>query len=305
MDIIIGKKFKLSKRALVFFGISLCLHLGVSIIHVSQSQKLLISHSPAEETQKILLNLVNTKFKKQIVATEQSKNKDISKLKKITKLSKSDNFFERETRAVNGQKFEHAGLGKKNALDKKMQNSKKKSVTKKLENIKFSDLGLKTKDVDLKKLTKSNTQKQMVKKGVKSGSKLAQGLGSTSDHLEDIPLGDFTKLNTQEYEFYGFYNRIRMKLEQFWGFNIKDKAEKIFKQGRSLASDNNLLTGLTIKLNENGEIVDILVKSASGVKELDDAAIESFNQAGPFPNPPKGMLKDGKAIIDWSFVVNT
>ena len=51
--------------------------------------------------------------------------------------------------------------------------------------------------------------------------------------------------------------------------------------------------------------MDIVLKSTSGVKELDEAAVESFNQAGPFPNPPKGMLKNGKATIDWGFVVNT
>ena len=123
--------------------------------------------------------------------------------------------------------------------------------------------------------------------------------------LEDIPLGDFTRLNTQEYEFYGFYNRIRQKLEQFWGVNIQEQADKIYKEGRSLASDSNLITGLTISLNGKGEIVQIRVNSTSGMKELDEAAIQSFNQAGPFPNPPKGMLKDGKATIEWGFVVNT
>ena len=136
------------------------------------------------------------------------------------------------------------------------------------------------------------------------------GLDAQIQYFEDMAQfwlvdADFTKLNTQEYEYYGFYHRIRQKLEQFWGLNIQEQANKIFKQGRSIASDSNLITGLTIRLNERGEIVDIVLKSTSGVKELDDAAVESFNQAGPFPNPPKGMLQNGKATIDWGFVVNT
>jgi len=42
------------------------------------------------------------------------------------------------------------------------------------------------------------------------------------------------------------------------------------------------------------------------VKELDDAAIESFNKAGPFPNPPKDLISNsGTAIIKWGFVVKS
>jgi protein TonB len=305
MNIVSINKFKANKGVLIFFALSIAIHLSISIVHIAQNPVMTFNKSNPEPTQKILIKLLNTKIQKQIVASEESKIKDLSRVKKSVMLSKSNNFFERETQAVNGQKFKHAGIGEKNGVNKKTLTKKKQELSEKLKNIKFTDLGLKSKKVDLKKHKKRLSQNSRVKKGLKSGSSKLSGLGSTSDHLDNVPLGDFTKLNTQEYEYYGFYNRIRQKLEQFWGFNIQDKAQKIFKQGRSIASDNNLVTGLTIKLNNKGEIVDILVKSASGLKELDDAAIESFNQAGPFPNPPKGMLKNGKASIEWGFVVNT
>lgn len=91
----------------------------------------------------------------------------------------------------------------------------------------------------------------------------------------------------------------------FWGTNIQEQAEKLMKKGRSIASDQNHITALLIELNEKGEIVDVSVDSPSGVRELDNAAIRTFNQAGPFPNPPKGMIKNGRAKIKWSFVVNS
>lgn len=147
--------------------------------------------------------------------------------------------------------------------------------------------------------------KKMIKKGIKRGSAKTKGLSRSNDYIKDIPLGDFTKLNTQEFEFYGFYHRIRQKLEQFWGRNIQDQADKIIKQGRSIASGTNHVTALQIELNERGEIVKVRVNAASGVKELDNTAIRTFNEAGPFPNPPKKMLKNGRAYINWSFVVNT
>src|SRR5690606_25460008 len=142
-------------------------------------------------------------------------------------------------------------------------------------------------------------------RGIKNGNRKKTGLGRSNDFIKDIPLGDFTKLNTQEYEFYGFYHRIKQKLEQFWGRNIQEQAQKMYKSGRHIASDQNLLTSLTITINEKGKIVSVKINSTSGVKELDEAAIQSFNQAGPFPNPPKKMLRNGQAKIEWGLVVNT
>jgi protein TonB len=61
----------------------------------------------------------------------------------------------------------------------------------------------------------------------------------------------------------------------------------------------------TCDINHKGEIVHVKVIGTSGVRELDEAAVESFNKAGPFPNPPQGMLKNGVATIEWGFVVKS
>lgn len=129
-------------------------------------------------------------------------------------------------------------------------------------------------------------------------------VSSTSDHLEEIPLGDLTHLNTIEYKFFGYYHRIRQKLEGFWGRSVQEKAEQLASGGRALASDAHF-TALRIVMNSAGEIVDVVILGSSGVKELDDAAIESFNEAGPFPHPPKGLIVDGRVTIEWGFVVNS
>ena len=42
------------------------------------------------------------------------------------------------------------------------------------------------------------------------------------------------------------------------------------------------------------------------MRELDDAAVEAFRQAAPFPNPPKGLIEtDGTIKIRWNFVVES
>jgi protein TonB len=133
--------------------------------------------------------------------------------------------------------------------------------------------------------------------------KKRKSLSSTNDDVERIPLGDLTSLNTAEYKYYGFYLRIRQRLEQFWGQNIFQIAQKLLKQGRRIGTQDRLLTSLVVTLDAAGDITSVEIKGASGVSELDSAAVESFNQAGPFPNPPKGLVQNGEVRIEWGFVV--
>ncbi|MGE3610852.1 MAG: energy transducer TonB [Bacteriovoracaceae bacterium] len=173
--------------------------------------------------------------------------------------------------------------------------AQKKSVQRNFKKMKLSDLAIaQSKDHSLKEALKEIKQPSS-----------QSNRSSTLDHLEKIPLGDMTYLNTTEYKYYGFYFRVRQKLEQFWIRSLKEKAEFLSKSGRRIALTSELLTSLRVTLNERGHIVEITIVDASGVKELDDAAIESFNQAGPFPNPPKGLLSNGRVVLDWGFLVKT
>jgi protein TonB len=289
-----------NKKFIGFLAASMILH---CCLLISKTSSIEYFNSPPKEVEEIvklkLLQNYQTQIKQQIVQTEQKNN-----LKKADTafLGKKNNIVDRQTRAANTGKFKTAGLGRRDGSD--IQQKAQKNIKNKKKTVSLSNLGFKTN-------TKEYSEKEYkrpisaAKKGLANGKRGLKGLGQSNDFLEDIPLGDFTKLNTQEFEFYGFYHRIRQKLEQFWGRNIQDQADKIFKSGRSLASDTNHITALEIELNHNGEIVKVDIKSASGIRELDSAAIETFNQAGPFPNPPAKMLKGGKAKIKWSFVVNT
>ena len=72
-----------------------------------------------------------------------------------------------------------------------------------------------------------------------------------------------------------------------------------------IASDGDSVTSLRVSLDDKGSIIKVEIKSTSGVREFDDAAVESFNKAGPFPNPPSGMIKNGLAVVEWGFVVKS
>lgn len=237
---------------------------------------------------------------KQIVQSEDS---DSNEKKKDAFLSNKDRSFDRQTVAKTVESFNKAAKGNASVTHKAQP---KEAVAKKksnLKDLKLADFGVEAGDPSPKKASRTPASESV--KGLENGEITASGLSATNDYVEEVALGDFTHLNTVEYKFYGFFHRIRQKLEQFWGKSIQEKAENIFRSGRRIPASENLITNLQVTLNEKGEIIAVKIKGASGVKELDDAAIESFNQAGPFPNPPKELLVNGKATIDWGFVVKS
>lgn len=251
---------------------------------------------PKQEKMKVVLVPDHkNKSSMQIVATEDSKSRD--NIVETRFLGKQDQVVDRQTIARRIDKFNEGGGGgkiTKQASSKTLSQPKNSKVPK----------GLKLADLAQKHSDESEVTKAL-EATITGTGKNGRGLSSNNDYIEDVSLGDITLLNTKEYKFYGFYFRIRQQLEQYWGKTLREKADHIYKSGRRLPASEDRITSLTIYLDPKGNITEVLVKSPSGVKELDDAAVEAFNKAGPFPNPPKGMINGGKVKIEWGFVVKS
>lgn len=299
--------------------LSLFIHLGVLTFFKLQDFQTLKSAQKPEEERRIRVVLQNSNSKpKQIVTSEKSKNKKRDPKAKF--LSKDNQTFDRQTTARNTGSFKAAGKGQKDGKKvassskptpavavvktpsktpqkKRGKNSKKK--------ISFADLAVGSKAPNKAKPQKKRAAASLAALGLKNGHKDRTGLSANNDFVEDVPLGDMTALNTVEYKYYGFYHRIKQKLEQYWGNSIQKKAQDLWKSGRRFPANKNRITSLQITIDQKGNIVRINVKGSSGVRELDEAAVESFNKAGPFPNPPSGMMKNGLAVIEWGFVVKS
>ena len=133
-----------------------------------------------------------------------------------------------------------------------------------------------------------------------------QEASTSTDKLENVDQSLMTQLNTREYKYYGYYTRIRTQLNQWWQPKVQEKVSKLMSKGRTIAATANKNTKVIIVLNDVGHLVKVQVLGASGVRELDDAAVEAFRQAAPFPNPPKGLVDaDGTIKIRWDFVVES
>jgi TonB family protein len=316
------KKVTGSNRRFFVFSLmlSLFIHLLVSYRSVLDriEKNLHVTKAEKKTEQRIKLQLQPDekkseldKKKMQIVNDDKAGIKEKAVDAKF--LGEQDNKVLRETKAAILDIHKRAGYGERIGIKEKSKETSKEQAAKvgaakeisKSKNkgagaVSLSDLALN----NLGEATKKAAM-ESVTQGLKTGDRGEVGLAQNNDYLENVKLGDFTSLNTVEFKFYGYYHRIRQKLEQYWGNTLREKAESLYRQGRTIASNSEKMTFLVITLNQMGEIVKIHIKSTSGIRELDDAAIESFNKAGPFPNPPKGMVINGSAQIEWGFVVKS
>lgn len=294
--------------------VSLIIHLFIGLYFVTSKKTGKIYFANQEVSQKKidLMKFGNVKvisrkqleqIKKQIVATSQNGNKIKPKNSRFSGMT--DQEFDRQTIAKSIGAFKEAGAGESKSIAKSEAKNDKPQAKKKKEILSLSNLGFSGLERFEKTEPEVKSATPEVKSGVSSGNPNFEGIASNNDFVEDIPLGDVTNINTTENKYYGFYHRIKQKLEQSWGSSIQARATKLYKSGRRIPASGNLITAITVILNDKGNILDIKIDGSSGIRELDQAAIESFNKAGPFPNPPKGLLVDGRAVIQWGFVVKS
>lgn len=124
------------------------------------------------------------------------------------------------------------------------------------------------------------------------------------DYIKDLDPGLETLLSTKEFVYYTYYSRIRRQLNQHWGPKVREKLTQLYRSGRMIASSDDKVTKLLITLDPKGNLLKAQIIGDSGVRDLDEAAVESFRAAAPFPNPPEGMKDpDGLIKIRWDFIL--
>lgn len=230
-----------------------------------------------------LLEQMDKETQRQIVLTEPSKNN--AKPEDSKYLSEHDQSVEKETKAKRVDTFQQASPspGQKISL-------KNLAPAKPI----------------LQPLEKGDTEIEKKKDQAREAQERGGAMAATNDYLKDVSDGDRTLLNTREFIYFGYYHRIRQRLEQSWNTKLRTVLMSYVNSGRRLATDKNYVTRLVVVLDRNGKIIAVKILEESGARDLDDAAVEAFNRAGPFPNPPKGLIeKDGLIKIRWDFILQS
>lgn len=132
------------------------------------------------------------------------------------------------------------------------------------------------------------------------------GEGPLREYVSGVKEGQETALSTREYVFFGYFERIRSQLDRAWEPILRDHLLRHYRQGRRLAGEMDHRTEVLVILDGRGGVVGVQVVGESGTETLDSAAVQAFNRAGPFPNPPRGLVgQDGKVRIRWEFILKT
>jgi protein TonB len=150
--------------------------------------------------------------------------------------------------------------------------------------------------------SKNYAPKAKAKSLLEEASLTAQARG---EYVKGFKEGEETMLNTKEFVFYGYFQRLRERLDRAWEKSLRQQLTRYFHRGRQLASEMDYQTQLLVSLDSKGRIIRVQVVGASGTKDLDDAAVKAFNEAGPFPNPPQGLVQQGQVHVRWDFVLKT
>ncbi len=121
------------------------------------------------------------------------------------------------------------------------------------------------------------------------------------DMLEShVAVGAETLLNTDEYIYASFFNRLKEEVAPRW-----EPLIQMALDAKRKVSPGLYRTVVVTYLDTEGEVKDVKVTKSSGFGPFDEAATTSIWQLLRIKNPPHGLReKDGSYRVQLAFVVN-
>lgn len=126
--------------------------------------------------------------------------------------------------------------------------------------------------------------------------------GPSPDHLADVDEGEGTFLNAREWRYAGYFNRIKHQVAMNWQPNEALAARD--PDGRRYAYKDRF-TLVRVRLDDHGALKAVAVAQSSGVDFLDRVAVDAFQRAQPFQNPPPGITDArGEIVFNFGFYLD-
>lgn len=127
--------------------------------------------------------------------------------------------------------------------------------------------------------------------------------GAPGNDLLDEKVGPGVNLNAKEIQFAGYINRIKRMVSFYWNQNLDNLPDAV----RMRLMNPRYDTVVYVVLDRHGVLQSIEVVNGSGEEALDEAVVQAFRIAGPFPNPPEQLIaRDGRAYLNnMSFTVES
>ena len=209
---------------------------------------------------------------------------------------------------------------KKGSSSRKKVSKQNKKITKKLEQTKIKQ-ELKQGEGPFKNQHKTEQSSEHAQYGRKEGNHAGRGrrlspthyqsllptlgpqnqarVDGSLDHIENMKQADQTALNTTEYRYAFFFNRVKRAVSERW--RPANELMRIDPRGQ-VYGVRDRETVIAVTLRPNGSIVKAEISKASGIPQLDREALSAFLRAQPFHNPPAGLVeKDGLIRFKFGF----
>jgi TonB family protein len=131
----------------------------------------------------------------------------------------------------------------------------------------------------------------------RTGGATSEGGGAPNDALTEVPEGEGTFLDTREWRYAAFFNRVKQAVAAKWDPNGRLRAKN-----RSPGFADRV-TALHVALRPDGSLADVYVAKSCGIDELDQEAVKAFEQAQPFSNPPTALVENGAIRFVFGFTL--
>jgi TonB family protein len=131
-----------------------------------------------------------------------------------------------------------------------------------------------------------------------SDTPAATGGAAPNDELNDVEAGEGTYLNTREWKYAAFMNRVKQAVAAKWDPNGRLKAKE---PRRQLYAPRTTVLGVTLR--PDGTLADVFVMKPCGIDQLDLEAVAAFERAAPFLNPPPGLVENGYIRFQFGFTL--
>ncbi|MFT4977734.1 MAG: hypothetical protein ACI8S6_003641 [Myxococcota bacterium] len=138
----------------------------------------------------------------------------------------------------------------------------------------------------------TRTNKDGLQSPTVASSTEASRAGAPNNDLLNEDISDAVRLNTREFLYAGYINRIRRLVSFYWKQNVDNipRSEPLIKP--------QYTTVVNVILDSSGSLESIELSTESGSAVVDNCIVDAFRIAGPFPNPPESLIaKDGRVYL--------
>ena len=136
------------------------------------------------------------------------------------------------------------------------------------------------------------------------GKNLVIGSSSLAEYIPGIKEGGFTALNTDQFTYYTFFERVNEQVRYRWVSFVRNYIASLSDSKLNELAKYQRVYQIEIVLSGEGQYLKGFIHHSSGDNALDITAIDAFQGAAPFLNPPKGLIEeDGNIHLHYSFIV--